>query len=221
VDTKKKELIGNFRNSGRAWRRKPRDVNMYDFPALALGHAIPYGVYDVGRNRGYVSVGLSHDTPEFAVASIRAWWVAVGSKAYGGHTHLLITADCGGSNGHRSLRWKTGLQQFADASGLSLTVAHYPTGASKWNPIEHRMFSLISANWAGHPLESYETLLNHIRTTRSSSGFRCQAHLDTRSYATRLRVPPEEVARLRVRPHKLFPHWNYTIFPHVPKGDAK
>ena len=221
VDTKKKAWIGNCRNSGRAWRREPRDVNMYDFPAQALGRAIPYGIYEVSRNRGYVSVGRSHDTPEFAVASIRAWWVVVGRKASRGHPHLLITADCGGSNGHRSLRWKTSLQQVADESGLSIPVTHYPPGASKWNPIEHRMFSLISANWAGHPLDSYETLLNHMRTTRSSTGFRCHARLDTHRYATRLRMSPEEVVRLRGRPHKLFPHWNYTIFPHIPKSDTK
>lgn len=174
----------------------------------------------MGRNRGYVSVGISHDTPEVAVAAIRAWWLAVGRKAYPAQTHLLITADCGGSNGNRSLRWKTCLQRLADEYGLLITVTHYPTGASKWNPIEHRMFNLLSANWAGHPLDSYETLLTHMRTTHSSSGFRCQARLDARGYATRLRVPPEEAARLQVRPHKLFPHWNYTIAPHAPKEYA-
>lgn len=213
VDTKKKELVGNFRNAGRAWQREARAVNIYDFPSLASGQAIPYGLYDVGRNRGYVSVGVSHDTPEFAVATIRAWWLAMGCKMYPGQSHLLIEADCGGSNGNRSRRWKVRLQELADEFGLRITVTHYPTGAAKWNPIEHRMFNLISANWAGHPLESYDTILNHIRTTRSSTGFRCRAYLDKRRYRTRIPVSADSVARLRVRPHKLFPHWNYTFFP--------
>ena len=215
VDTKKTELVGNFKNAGRTWRREAREVNMYDFPSQALGRAIPYGVYEVGRNRGYVSVGLSHDTPEFAVATLRAWWLAVGRHAYPGQRHLLIAADCGGSNGSRGRRWKVRLQELADEFGLRITVTHYPTGASKWNPIEHRMFNLISANWAGHPLESYDTILNHIRTTRSATGFRCRARLDKRIYRTRVPVSVDERARLRVRPHKLFPHWNYTISPHL------
>lgn len=215
VDTKKKELVGNCKNAGRAWRREVRDVNMYDFPSQASGHAIPYGIYDVGRNRGYISVGITHDTPEFAVAAIRAWWLAVGRKVYPGQTHLLIEADCGGSNGNRGLGWKVRLQEVADEFGLRITVTHYPTGASKWNPLEHRLFNLISANWAGQPLDSYATILNHIRTTRSSTGLRCRARLDTKSYRTRVPVSGDKAARLRVRPHKLFPHWNYTISPHL------
>jgi hypothetical protein len=213
VDTKKKELIGTFKQAGCAWRREPVEVNMYDFPSDAEGKAIPYGIYDVGRNRGYVVVGTSHDTAQFAVASIRAWWMAQGRQDYAGQTRVLIEADCGGSNGNRSPVWKAGLQRLANEFGLTITVTHYPTGASKWNPIEHRMFNLISKNWAGHPLVSYEVVLKHIRTTRSSTGFRCRARLDPRFYPTGVTVEAEEIARLRLRPHHRFPHWNYTIAP--------
>jgi len=215
VDTKKKELIGNFKNAGREWNREGRDVNMYDFASQAEGRAIPYGIYDVGRNQGYVVVGISHDTPEFAVTSIRAWWVAVGQKQYPGETHLLIEADGGGSNGNQCLVWKARLQDLADEFGLRITVTHYPTGTSKWNPIEHRMFNLISGNWAGQPLESYERMLKHIRTTRSATGFRCKARLDKTIYQTGIKISLEEAARIRLRPHKLFPQWNYTIYPHA------
>jgi hypothetical protein len=221
VDTKKKELVGNFRNPGRVWGQEVREVNMYDFPGQANGKAVPYGVYDVGRNRGYVSVGRSHDTPEFAVAAIRAWWLAVGRHAYPEQRHLLIEADCGGSNGNRSSAWKVRLQALADEFGLHITVTHYPTGASKWNPIEHRMFNLISANWAGHPLESYETILKHIRTTRSAGGFRCRARVDTKVYPSPSSVSREDATHLRVRPHKLFPHWNYTLTPRPRTDYAK
>jgi hypothetical protein len=169
----------------------------------------------VGRNEGYVVVGVSHDTPEFAVRAIRSWWVRVGRRVYPAQTQLLIEADCGGSNGHRCLTWKAHLQDFADEFGLTITVTYYPTGASKWNPIEHRMFNLISANWAGQPLETYETVLKHIKTTRSASGFRCTARLDQKGYSTGRKVSQEEAASLRVRRHHLFPHWNYTIRPRV------
>ena len=217
VDTKKRELIGNFKQSGREWRRARRDVNMYDFAGDSEGKAIPYGIYDLGRNEGYVVVGTSHDTPEFAVASIRAWWVKMGRHVYVGCTELLIEADCGGSNGNRCSVWKVRLQEFADEFGLTITVTHYPTGASKWNPIEHRMFNLISGNCAGQPLESYETMLKHIRTTKSTIGFQCKARLDKRVYATGVKVSPEEVAHMRLRLHKVFPQWNYTIYPHTRK----
>jgi hypothetical protein len=213
VDTKKKELVGNFRTPGRLGCQEVREVNMYDFPGQARGRAIPYGIYEVGRNRGYVSVGVAPDPPGFAGAAIRAWWRAVGRHASPGQRHLLIEADCGGSNGNRSLAWKVPLQALANGCGLRITVTHYPTGASQWNPIEHRMFNLISANWAGHPLESYETILKHIRTTRSAEGFRCRARLDTKGYASPRSVSLPEAARLRVRPHRLFPYWNYTITP--------
>jgi hypothetical protein len=217
VDAKKKELIGRFKNPGRQWRRAPHEVQMYDFPSTALGKAIPYGIYDVGRNKGYVVVGVSHDTPEFAVRAIRSWWVNVGRKVYSPHTQVLIEADCGGSNGNRCHAWKARLQDFADEFGLTLTVTHYPTGASKWNPIEHRMFNLISTNWSGQPLESYEIMLNYLKTTCSPAGFQCLARLDAKSYRTGRTVSKEEVARLRLRRHPIFPHWNYTIQPRVPK----
>jgi hypothetical protein len=180
VDAKKRELVGLFKNAGQAWRRTPRDVNMYDFPGDAVGVAIPYGVYDVGRDQGFVVVGTSHNTAAFAVAAIASWWQVVGRRAYPEATRLLIEADAGSSNGKGSRLWKVELQAFADATGLTITVTHYPTGASKWNPVEHRLFSRISANWAGHPLESYETILKHLRTTRSETGFRCKARLDMR-----------------------------------------
>ena len=213
VDTKKKELIGLFKQPGVAWRRAPLDVNMYDFPGDADGKAIPYGVYDVGRNRGYVVVGTSHDTPAFAVAAIRAWWMAEGRAAYPGHRRWLIEADCGGSNGNRCRAWKAGLQDLANEFSVTITVTHYPTGASKWNPIEHRMFNLISGAWAGQPLTSYEVVLKFIRSTRTSTGFRCRARLDTKTYPAGIKLSAKEVASLRLRPHKLFPHWNYTIAP--------
>jgi len=213
-DSKKKELVGNFKNAGRAWRRRPRDVNMYDFPNEALGKALPYGIYDVTRNEGYVVVGISHDTPTFAVASIRRWWLVRGRKIYPSSKHLLIQADGGGSNGNACWVWKVRLQAFADEFGLTITVTHYPTGASKWNRIEHRLFCLISGNWAGIPLDTFETVLKHIRTTQSSKGLRCRAWLDPRDYPTRVKATPEEIARLRIRYHKTFPQWNYTIYPH-------
>jgi DDE family transposase len=179
VDAKKSELIGNFKQAGTEWRQQRREVNLYDFLSLAQGKAIPYGIYDIGHNQGYVVVGTSHDTPEFAVAAIRSWWLKVGQSLYPGETHLLIQADGGGSNGNRPRLWRLKLQQLADEFGLIITVNPYPTGASKWNLVEHRMFNLISGNWAGHPLDSYETMLNYIRTTTSTTGFSCQADLDT------------------------------------------
>ncbi len=213
VDSKKRELVGNFKNAGTAWRQARCEVNMYDFPNLAQGKAIPYGIYDIGRNQGYVSVGTSYNTAEFAVASIRAWWLNVGRQAYPGQRHLLIEADCGGANGNRCRLWKVGLQDLADEFRLIITVTHYPTGASKWNPIEHRMFNLISGNWAGKPLDSYETILNHIRTTTSTTGFRCQAQLDTTDYELHKKVSNKAFEALRLRSHKRFPQWNYTIYP--------
>lgn len=215
VDTKKKELVGNFKNSGRSWTQQPRAVNDHDFPSSASGKALPAGVYDVGRNQGCVLVGISRNTPAFAVAAIRYWWLEVGRSEYRQARRLLIEADSGGANGNRCLLWKARLQDFADASGWTITVTHYPTGASKWNPVEHRMFSLISQNWAGQPLVSYETVLKHIRGTRSQTGFCCRARLDPTMYATKVKVLAEEAAQIRVRLHKVFPKWNYTIYPHA------
>jgi len=213
VDAKKRELIGNFKNGGRAWRKERRAVNMYDYPSLAQGVAIPYGIYDIGQNQGFVSVGTSHNTAEFAIAAIGKWWLMMEPWLYLDQKHLLIAADCGSSNGNRSRLWKMGLQHLADQFGLIITITHYPTGASKWNPIEHRMFSLISANWAGEPLDSYETILNHIRTTTSTTGFHCQAQLDPIQYELNKKVSNKDFARLQIRPHKRFPQWNYTIYP--------
>ena len=189
---------------------------MYDFPSLAQGKAIPYGIYNIGHNQGFVSVGTSYNTAEFAAAAIRTWWLTIGKLLYPGQKNLLIQADGGGSNGYRSRVWKMGLQHLADEFGLIITVTHYPTGASKWNPIEHRMFNLISANWAGQPLDSYETMLNHIRTTTSTTGFRCQAQLDTTEYELKKKVSNKDFNTLRLRSHKRFPQWNYTIYPRVP-----
>lgn len=215
VDAKKSELIGNFKQAGTEWRQQRREVNLYDFLSLAQGKAIPYGIYDIGHNQGYVLVGTSHDTPEFAVAAIRSWWLNVGQSLYPGETHLLIQADSGGSNGNRPRLWRLKLQQLADEFGLIITVTHYPTGASKWNPVEHRMFNLISGNWAGHPLDSYETILNYIRTTTSTTGFSCQADLDATVYETGITISEEELAQVAcIRSHRRFPKWNYTIYPH-------
>jgi len=213
VDVKKAELIGNFKNRGRVWRQEPRDVNTYDFLNLAQGKAIPYGIYDIGRNCGFVSVGISHDTAEFAVVAIRAWWLSVHTTIYAQQRHLLIEADSGGSNGRRQRRWKVCLQEFANQFGLTITVTHFPTGASKWNPIEHRMFSLMSANWAGEPLVDYDTLLNFIRSTTSTTGFWCDVQLDRHTYQTRIKVSDQQMAQLSFRYHKRLALWNYTIFP--------
>jgi hypothetical protein len=220
VDTKKRELIGRFKQPGRQWRGTAHEVLIYDFRTDAIGIAIPYGIYDVGRNEGYVVIGTSHDTSEFAVAAIRSWWVEVGRKAYPGVRELLIEADCGGSNGNRCWAWKARLQDLADEFNLAITVTHYPTGASKWNPIEHRCFNLISGNWAGQPMESYETMLKYIRTTKSATGFRCRARLNKKVYATGIKISPEEQARLRLEKHEMFPHWNYTIRPRLKPQDG-
>lgn len=214
VDAKKKELVGNFKNPGRRWRKKPRDVLDHDFPSWASGRAIPYGIYDFAHNDGYVVIGTSHETASFAVAAIRRWWVTVGRNRYPEAKRLLIQADGGGSNGYRRWEWKMALQRLADEFGLTITVTHYPSGASKWNPIDHRMFSLISENWAGEPLASYELILKHIRATRSESGFQCRASLDRKDYPTKVKVTPTQKSQIRLRPRPILPHWNYTILPH-------
>lgn len=218
VDTKKKELIGRFKRAGRTWRQSALEVNDHDFPSQAKGKAIPYGIYDLTHNCGYILVGTSHETPDFAIAALRRWWLVRGQHTYAGTDRLLIQADCGGANSNRSWRWKAGLQRLADEFQLTITVTHFPPSASKWNPIEHRMFSLISANWAGQPLFSYETMLKFIRTTRSERGFRCQARLDRTVYPTKVKLAPAERAQIDCRPHRLCPHWNYTIRPHPRSG---
>jgi hypothetical protein len=217
VDTKKKELVGEFKNPGDCWRQQSLDVLDHDFPSDAVGRAIPYGIYEHGRNRGYVVVGTSHETAEFAVAAIRSWWMEVGRAAYPGTRRLGIEADCGGANGNRLWAFKAGLQGLADEFGLTITVGHLPPGASKWNPIEHRMFNLISANWTGQPLVSYETVLKFIRSTRSRTGFCCRACLDRAFYATKRKVSKEQKARVQLMPHRALPKWNYTIRPHRKK----
>jgi hypothetical protein len=214
VDAKKKELVGNFKNPGRRWRRTPRDVLDHDFPSWAIGRAIPYGIYDLAYNDGYVVVGTSHETAAFAVAAIRRWWLAVGRKRYPKARRLLIQADSGGSNGYRRWEWKLALQRLADELGLIITVTHYPSGASKWNPIDHRMFSLISDNWAGEPLATYEVILKYIRMTRSEAGFRCRATLDRKDYPTKVKVTPTQKSHIRLRRRRVLPQWNYTILPH-------
>jgi hypothetical protein len=215
VDTKKKELVGNFKNPGVCWRKKSRDVLDHDFPSDAVGRAIPFGIYDEGRNTGFVVIGISHETAQFAVAALRTWWLRQGRRHYPGATRLLIEADCGGANGNRLWAWKAGLQRLADEFELTIAVAHYPPGASKWNRIEHRMFSLITANWQGQPLESYETVLKFIRTTTSSTGFHCRACLNRTTYKTKVKVSKEEKAAVNVKFHQKLPQWNYTIRPHT------
>ncbi len=215
VDTKKKERVGNFKNAGKAWRPKgqPMEVNVYDFPHLGVGPAIPYGAYDQQRNEGFVNVGISHDTAEFAVESVRRWWRWIGRRRYPEAERLLLCADGGGSNGSRNRAWKYHLQQLADQSGLIVTVCHYPPGTSKWNKIEHRMFSFISLNWQGKPLVSYETVINLIGATRTATGLRVKAKLDTRYYEAGVKISDEEMKQISLRTHSPHPEWNYTISP--------
>jgi hypothetical protein len=219
VDAKKREMVGNFKNPGRCWRREARKVLDHDFRKDAVGIAICYGIYDVHRNVGFVVVGTSHETAAFAVAAIRHWWLQVGRQHYPDAKRLLIEADGGGSNGSRPVAWKWELQKLADELGLILCVSHLPTGASKWNLIEHRMFSLISENWAGEPLVSYEVMLQFIRHTKSDTGFRCRAALDQKTYATKVKVSKEQRASVHVKPRRVLPKWNYVIRPH--RGPAK
>jgi len=215
VDTKKKERVGNFKNAGRTWRPQgePAEVNIYDYPHLAEGPAIPYGAYDVGRNQGFVNVGTSHDTADFAVESLRRWWRLVGRRHYPNCTGVLLCADGGGSNGFRNRAWKYHLQQLADELGRELTVCHYPPGTSKWNKIEHRLFSFISLNWKGQPLVSYETVVNLIGSTRTRAGLRVKAALDAGSYELGVKIADAEMERLHLKPHRTLPAWNYTVAP--------
>lgn len=215
VDTKKKELVGAFQNKGRTWRRKGRPVrvNVHDFPSQAKGHAIPYGTYDVAANRAVVNVGISHDTAEFATESIRRWWKMDGRRRYSRARRLLVCADGGGSNSSRTRAWKIYVQELADEMEMPVTVCHYPPGTSKWNRVEHRLFSFISLTWKGQPLWSYESILNLIGTTRTRSGLKVKAVLDNHEYETGVKVTDEEMQQLRIRRHKTHPQWNYTIYP--------
>jgi hypothetical protein len=220
VDTKKKELVGAFRNAGRTWRKRgqPDEVNTHDFPQLAEGKAFPYGAYDVARDRAVVSVGISHDTAEFAVESVRRWWRVDGRKVYSQAGRLLICADSGGSNGSRLRAWKVHLQGLADEIAIPITVCHYPPGTSKWNKIEHRLFSFISMSWKGQPLRSYEAIVNLIRATQTRSGLSVKAVLDKNQYPTGVKVSKTEFSELNIEWHTTHPCWNYTIRPHPTGG---
>ncbi len=212
VDSKKKEWIGSFKNQGATWRRESTPVNDHDFPSYAKGKGIPYGVYDTVANLGTVYLGTTHDTPSFAVDSIVKWWENEGSKRYTNEKERYILADGGGSNSSRSRVWKYELQKkLCDRYGLSITISHYPPGTSKWNPIEHRLFSEISKNWAGEPLENYEKTLKLIRTTKTTTGLKVKAHYVRKHYRKGEKVSDEHMASLSIDPHKVFPCWNYTI----------
>lgn len=215
--TKKKELIGAFKNAGRTWRRRgqPEDVNTHDFPHLGLGKGIPYGAYDIARDRAVVTVGVTHDTAAFAVASVGRWWRLDGRTAYPAARRVLICADAGGSNGHRSRAWKLHLQRLADHLRIPITVCHYPPGTSKWNKIEHRLFSFISLNWKGKPLRTFETMVNLIGATRTRSGLKVKAVLDTRTYDTGEKVSVTDFNTIQIRGHKIHPDWNYTLLPRM------
>ncbi len=217
VDAKKKELLGDFKNAGREWRPtgEPEQVRVHDFPLPDVGRVPPYGVYDVGANAGWVSVGIDHDPAAFAVASIERWWQEVGQARSGTSTRLLITADGGGSNGSRVRLWKLELQRLADATGLTLTVCHFPPGTSKWNTIEHRLFSFITQTWRGKPLVSSAVILSLIAATSTATGLTVESVLDTTRYARGRKGTDEEVAIIQIERDEFHGEWNYTISPHV------
>jgi hypothetical protein len=215
VDTKKKELVGDFKNGGREWRRRgePEEVRVHDFLDKTLGKAIPYGVYDVAYNEGWVSVGIDHDTARFATEALRRWWKKMGSKRYPNAKELLITADGGGSNGSRSRLWKAALQTLAERIGLKLRVCHFPPGTSKWNKIEHRMFSHITQNWRGKPLVSHEVIIQLIAHTTTAAGLKVRASLDRNRYPTGEKVSRAEFARIKLKRADFHGDWNYAIQP--------
>ena len=214
VDTKKRELVGLFKNGGQAWNREPTLVKDHDFRSESNGIAIPYGVYDLLANRGTVFIGTSYNTPDFAVNAIEKWWRTEGRRRYPAARDLAILADAGGSNGYRCRGWKHGLQtRICNRHDIAITIAHYPSGTSKWNPVEHRLFSEISKNWAGRPLDSYETILKYIRTTTTSSGLRVRAHLIRRRYPKGVKITDERMQALSVTKDQTLPKWNYTIRP--------
>ena len=216
IDTKKKELVGDFKNPGREWHpagRPPR-VNTHDFPSLAAGKAIPYGIYDIADDSAMVSVGIDHDTAQFSVAAIQAWWEQLGHARYPDATQLVITADCGGSNGNRTRLWKLELQRLADETGLEIEVCHFPPGTSKWNKIEHRLFSFITMNWRGKPLVSLETIINLISGTTNSTGLEVYARLDDGVYPDKIKVTDAELGTINLAGQQFHPEWNYIITPH-------
>ena len=215
VDTKKKELIGEYKNSGKEFEKKshPVKVNTHDFPDKRLGKVAPYGIYDIGKNKGWVSVGISSDTAEFAVNSIRTWWYKMGISIYSSATELLITADCGGSNGNRVRLWKYELQKLADETNLKIHVRHFPPGTSKWNKIEHRLFSYITKNWRGRPLISRETVVNLIANTKTDTGLEVRATLDENEYKKGIKISDDELDSLNIKGDIFHPEWNYTLLP--------
>jgi len=215
VDTKKKELVGEFKNAGEEWQPKgqPEKVNVHDFPDKKLGKAIPYGVYDLACNEGWVSVGIDHDTAEFACASIQRWWNEMGAARFPRANELLITADGGGSNSSRNRLWKKSLQFLANELGITLRVCHFPPGTSKWNKIEHRLFCFITKNWRGRPLTTYEVIVNLIASTTTKTGLIVRAALDSRQYETGVKVTDEELEHLRLTRAKFHGNWNYSIKP--------
>jgi len=215
VDTKKKELVGEFKNNGREWhpKGKPEEVQVHDFKIKELGRVAPYGVYDIGKNTGWVSVGTDHDTAEFAVATIRHWWKSMGKTLYPDSKKLLITADGGGSNGHRLRLWKIELQRLSSEINCSITVCHFPPGTSKWNKIEHKLFSFITKNWRGKPLVSHEVIVNLIAATSTSTGLHVHAELDTAKYQTGKKVTDKELSLVNLERHEFHGDWNYTINP--------
>jgi hypothetical protein len=218
VDAKKKELVGDFKNGGREWQPmgEPEHVRVYDFADKQLGKAIPYGVYDVTTNSGWVSVGVDHDTAEFAVETVRQWWRQMGASTYPEATELLISADGGGSNGVRTRLWKTELQRLANETGLRIVVCHLPPGTSKWNKIEHRMFAYITQNWRGRPLISHEVIVNLIGTTTTQTGLHIRAALDANQYATGKKITAEAFATVHIERDAFHGEWNYTIVPREP-----
>ena len=220
VDTKKKEPVGNFKNPGREWHPKgqPTQVRVHDFVIKELGKVAPYGVYDLAANRGWVNVGIDHDTAEFAVESIRWWWKTAGRRAYPGARRLLITADGGGSNGYRVRLWKWELQKLADQTGLLIGVCHFPTGTSKWNKIEHRLFSFITKNWRGQPLLTHAAVLSLIAATRNAGGLKVACRLDMRQYPSGVKVTDEQMATLRITEERFRGEWNYTVHPRTNAG---
>ena len=217
VDTKKKELVGRFTQAGREWQPtgQPEQVSTYDFPDLAEGKAIPYGVYDLADDSAWVSVGVNHDTSVFAVATIEEWWRQMGSQKYPNARRLLITADGGGSNGHRPWLWKHELARLAAATGLDITVCHYPPGTSKWNKIEHRLFSRITCNWRGRPLETYQTIVNLIANTTTTTGLTVQREIDPNLYPTKIKLTDQQKKTIPLSRHDFHSDWNYTIMPRI------
>ncbi len=216
VDTKKKENIGNYKNNGKEYslKGKPTEVKTHDFPDKTLGKVAPYGIYDIGKNKGWVSVGISSDTAAFAVNSIRTWWYKMGQELYKGTTRLMITADCGGSNGNRVRLWKAELQKLANEVNMTICVCHFPPGTSKWNKIEHRMFSYISKNWRGKPLLTTETVVNLIANTRTETGLKIRAALDYNDYNKGIKISNEEMEKINLLTDEFHPEWNYQIIPY-------